>query len=98
MAYDEIRVVYELMDDMSTTFNQSLEQLQDTNQEMLNIANTMADGALLGDGGDQFVESITGALVPAIAKIADKMGELRDDVQAAKQYAQEADQSSSAQF
>lgn len=98
MAYDEIRVVYELMDDMSTTFNQSVEQLQDTNQEMQMIATVMEDGALLGMGGDAFVEAIRGKLSPAIAKLTEKMDELNQDVQAAKQYAQEADKESSAQF
>lgn len=98
MAYDEIRVVYELMDDMSNTFNQSVEQLQDTNQEMQLIATTFEDGALLGMGGDAFVEAIRGKLSPAIAKLADKMNELNQDVQAAKQYAQDADKESSAQF
>ena len=98
MAYDTIRVVYELMDDMSNTFNQSLEQLQDTSQEMSMVANTMTDGALQGMGGDAFVEAIQTKLVPAITKLADKMGELRDDVQAAKTYAQEADQASASQF
>ena len=98
MAYDEIRVVYESMEEMCQTFNQGIEQLQDTNQEVQSLASMMEDGALLGRGGVAFVDAIRGKLTPAISRLTEKFEELRDDVQAAKQYAEEADKRSKGMF
>lgn len=98
MAYDEIRVVYESMEEMCQVFNQGIEQFQDTNQEMQTLAGMMEDGALLGNGGSAFVEAIRGKLTPAISRLTEKFEELRDDVQAAKQYAEEADKRSKGMF
>lgn len=98
MAHDEIRVVYDLMDEMCQTFEQGAEQLQDTMTEMQNIASALEDGALLGRGGDAFKEAIRSKLCPAIARLTEKFNELRDDVQAAKEYAMEADKTAKGMF
>lgn len=98
MAYDEIRVVYESMDDMSQTFRQGVEQLQDTMQEVQSIANVLEEGALLGRGGEAFVDAIRSKLAPALSRLTDKFEEMDQDVQAAKQYAQEADKQSKGMF
>ena len=98
MAYDEIRVVYESMDDMSQTFRQGVEQLQDTMQEMQNIAKVLEEGALLGRGGEAFVEAIRSKLAPALTRLTEKFEELDKDVQAASQYAREADNTSKGMF
>ena len=98
MATDEIRVVYELMEEMSQTFDAGVEQLQDTMQEMQSVASTLEDGALLGDGGDAFKDAIRGKLCPAIGRLTDKFSELKEDVVAAKNYAEEADKQSKGMF
>lgn len=98
MAYDEIRVVYDSMDDMSQTFRQGVEQLQDTMQEMQSIANVLEEGALLGRGGEAFVDAIRSKLAPAMSRLTDKFEELDKDVQDAKNYAQEADKQSKGMF
>lgn len=95
---DEIRVVYPDMEEMSRTFQQGAEQLKATMQEMQNIAGILEDGALLGNGGQAFVEAIRGKLCPAINKLADKFNELDRDVRAAVRYAQEADRQSKGMF
>ncbi|MCA9994783.1 MAG: WXG100 family type VII secretion target [Anaerolineales bacterium] len=87
----EIRMDYGLMEDMSRTFLQGVEQLQDTMQAMQTIANEMEDGALLGRGGVAFTEALRGKLCPAIAKLSEKFKELSDDVLKAMQDMQEAD-------
>ena len=95
---DEIRVVYELMDEMSHTFRQGVEQLQDTMQEMQSLANTMEEGALLGRGGVAFCDAIRSKLSPAIGRLTDKFEELDEDVRKAKEYAEEADKQSKGMF
>jgi WXG100 family type VII secretion target len=91
---DEIKLVYELADDMSSTFDAGAEQLQDTMQEMQSIASQLEDGALLGRAGQAFVEAIRSRLCPSIGKLTDKFQELNQDVQAAKKAMQEADKTS----
>lgn len=88
---DEIRVVYPDMEEMSRTFQRGAEQLRSTMQEMQSIASVLEDGALLGRGGEAFVDAIRGRLCPAINRLADKFHELDRDVQAAVRYAQQAD-------
>ncbi len=95
---DEIRVVYPDMEDMSRTFQRGAEQLRDTLQEMQNIAGVLEDGALLGLGGQAFVEAIRSKLCPAIDKLANKFDELDRDVKAAVRYAQQADRQSKGMF
>lgn len=95
---DEIRVVYPDMEEMSRTFQQGSEQLRETMQEMQAIATVLEDGALLGLGGQAFVEAIRGRLCPAIDRLADKFRELDIDVRAAMRYAMQADIESKTKF
>ena len=95
---DEIRVVYPDMEEMSRAFLQGVERLEDTLQEMQSIANTLEDGALLGRGGEAYVDAIRSKLCPAISRLNDKFQELDRDIKAAVRYAQEADKKSSGFF
>lgn len=91
---DIIKMDYGLMEDMSQTFKQGVEQLQDTNQVMQNIANELEDGALLGRGGVAFTEAIRDKLCPAIARLTEKFEELAGDIQKAMEDMRSADTSS----
>ena len=95
---DEIRVVYPDMEEMSRTFQQGSEQLRETMQEMQAIATALEDGALLGLGGQAFVEAIRSRLCPATDRLADKFKELDVDVRAAMRYAMQADIESKQKF
>ncbi|GAB4439933.1 MAG: hypothetical protein Kow0031_21850 [Anaerolineae bacterium] len=95
---DVIKMDYEAMEEMSRTFMQGAEQLEDTMQEMQSIANSMEDGALLGRGGDAFTDALRGKLSPAISRLIDKFRELADDVNKAMQDMQEADTTSKGMF
>ena len=48
---DEIKLVYATAEDMIHTFQQGVEQLQNTNQQMQAVAGMLEEGALLGRGG-----------------------------------------------
>ncbi len=95
---DIIKMDYPLMQQMSQTFQQGGEQLQDTMQEMQNVANMLEEGALLGQGGTAFTEAVRNALCPAIARLTEKFRELDNDIQVAMQRMQEADQASAGKF
>ena len=94
----EIKMDYGLMEEMSRTFLQGVEQLQDTMQVMQSIANEMEDGALLGRGGVAFTDAIRGKLCPAISRLTDKFQELAEDVQQAMDDMRSADTSTERMF
>ena len=98
MSTDVIKLNYEMAESMAATFRQSAEQLQDVMQEMQNIANTLADGALLGRGGTAFVEAIRGGLCPSLAKLTEKFQELEADVNGAIGDMRDADSQAAAGF
>lgn len=87
----DIQMDYGLMEEMSKGFQAGIEQLQDTLQEMQSIANTLEDGALLGDGGEAFTAAIRNKLCPAITRLSEKFEELSGDVIAAMGDIQEAE-------
>ncbi len=95
---DEIKLVYATAEDMIHTFQQGVEHLENTLQEMQSVANTLEDGALLGQGGEAFTDAIRSKLAPAIIRLTDKYKELAGDVQQAIQYMQEADKTSAGKF
>jgi WXG100 family type VII secretion target len=95
---DEIKLVYATAEDMIHTFQQGVEQLQDTHQQMQAVASMMEEGALLGRGGEAFADAIRSKLCPAIMRLDDKFKELAADVQKAIDYMQQADKTSAGKF
>ena len=94
MAGDVIKMDYGLMQQMSQTFLQGVEQMENTMQEMQSIANDLEDGALLGRGGAAFTEAIRDKLCPAISRLTDKYQELAEDIAKAMDDMQSADSQS----
>ncbi len=95
---DKIKLDYGLAEEMIRTFEQGVEQLQDTMQEMQTIASMIESGALLGRGGDSFKEAIRSKLCPSIGRLTDKFQELSRDVDAAVKYMREADTQTKGMF
>ena len=95
---DEIKLVYATAEDMIHTFQQGVEQLQNTNQQMQAVAGMMEEGALLGRGGEAFTDAIRSKLCPAIMRLDEKFQELAGDVQKAIDYMQQADKTSAGKF
>ncbi len=98
MSYDEIKLNYEMAEDMIRTFEHGVEQLQDTMQEAQHIANILEEGALLGRGGEMYTDAIRTKLSPSLSKLIDKFQELAGDVKAAIDYMREADETSRGYF
>lgn len=95
---EEIKIVYEIAEAMAQTFAQSQQQVQETMQAVQSIANALEGGALIGLGGDAFVEVIRGTFTPALTKLGDKFQELEGDVKKAINLMQEADKTSESKF
>lgn len=91
MAAEHIKMVFPLMQDMAKTFQQGSQQLEQTKREMAAIAQTLSDGALLGQGGSAFTEAIRSQLIPAINRLDAKFQELQADVLEAANIMQQED-------
>ena len=83
MSNDVIKLDYPLMEEMCRTFQKGIEQLENTLQEVQSIANTLEEGALLGQGGAAFTDALRSKLSPAIGRLTDKFKEMDQDVKAA---------------
>jgi uncharacterized protein YukE len=81
MSDEQIRLNRPVMEAMIATFKEGIDRLQDTSQQMQDIANLLEQGALQGQGGTAFVEAIRNKLCPGIARLSDKFNELAGDVQ-----------------
>jgi WXG100 family type VII secretion target len=95
---DVIKMDYDLMDDMARAFEQGASQLEDTQKEVESLAATLEDGALLGLSGSAFSDALHTKLAPAIARLENKLTELRADVLSAMRDMQDADSTSRSQF
>lgn len=95
---DIIKMDYGMMADMNRTFLQSVEQLQDTMQQMQTIATALEDGALLGRGGVAFTDAIRGKLAPAIGRLTEKFNELAQDINDASSAMQDADKNTESMY
>lgn len=98
MEHDKIRLVYASAEDMISTFKQGKEQLQNTRAAMDSIAGTLEGGALLGNGGDAYVEAIRNQLYRSMTQLIEDFDEMADDVQEAIKFMQEADAKSQGFF
>jgi uncharacterized protein YukE len=84
---DEIKLNYPMAEEMVKAFKESVGQIQETVQEVLNIAGAMEEGALRG-------RALQRQFVPALNRLNTKFDELADDVQKAIKAMQQADQTS----
>jgi uncharacterized protein YukE len=68
----EIRMDYDMMEQMIQVLRQSAQQLEDTVGDMQNVATVLENGALLGMGGDAFSDAIRSNLCPAVSRLIER--------------------------
>ncbi|HRE46782.1 MAG TPA: WXG100 family type VII secretion target [Aggregatilineales bacterium] len=87
----DVQIDYEMADEAVKLFANGQQQLNETLQAMEQLANTMEQGALLGDGGDMFAQALRSRLGPRLRKLAAKLGEISKDIKAASADIRAAD-------
>ena len=95
---DTIKMDYGLMDDMARVFGESAQTLESVGKQVGSIAQELQDGGLLGQAGDAFVDALSSRLAPSIARLQDKLTELRQDIVAAKQDMADADSTAAGHY
>lgn len=88
---DIIKMNYPLMEAMAYAFDSGSETLETTIGEVNSIAQMLADGALLGNGGTAFEEACRGTLVPVLQRLQAKFDELESDIISAMESMKKAD-------
>ncbi len=77
---DKIRLNYAQMQDMASQCTKVSQRLLQTITLAQSIATQMQGGAMVGDAGDAFSNSLTSGLVPAIQRLSDKFAEINGDI------------------
>lgn len=65
----------EEMREAIASFRRSAKELRDVAQQMTGISNVIEQGALVGQGGEAFKQSLSHTLNPAIERLAQKLEE-----------------------
>ena len=91
MAGDIIKMNRGKMDAMSQAFRQSGQTIGEISAEMNKVAQSLAEGALLGEGGSHLAEVVGNHLVQVLARIQDKFEELDGDILVALDMMYDAD-------
>jgi WXG100 family type VII secretion target len=79
----DVRMNYGSMEQMGKSFHQAHEQLEQTIREMDKVVKMMEGGALVGDGGQAFMEALNHKLKKRLQVLKEKMRELEGDVHGA---------------
>jgi WXG100 family type VII secretion target len=79
----DVRMNYGSLEQMAKSFHQAHEQLEQTIREMDKVVKMMEGGALVGDGGQAFMEALNHKLKKRLQVLKEKMRELEGDVHGA---------------
>jgi uncharacterized protein YukE len=89
---------YDMMEDMYKVFQNGAKQLGETTKAMEQLAQTMEQGALLGEGGEIFADALRGRLGPRLRKLEEKFEELSQDVMGALVDLRDGDKEAASRF
>ena len=85
----DVRMNYDTMREMKSAFDQAKGQLEEILESTKKQGSEMEAGALQGQAGETFRAALSGPLASALQKLAEKMGELAGDVDAARRELEE---------
>lgn len=78
------KMVYSQMEKMSSLFSKAATQLEETMRKMSQVATELQNGALQGKAGDVLAQAITTDLNGSLTALSNKMTELSNDIEGAK--------------
>lgn len=94
----DVIMEYDLMRNMTKTFNESAERLEQDLKMLKAIVTLVEGGVLTGGPGNKLTNYIEETLVPETDTLQQKMVELAGDVEGARKYMEEGDESASSKF
>lgn len=82
----DVQMDYDAMETMSRMFSDASGQMEDLVRWAQQMAAQAEGGALIGDAGDEFGDSMRGKLIPSLNRLRDKLDELSMDIMGAVIY------------
>ena len=95
---EKVRMNYDTMRAMTKEFKAAQQQLEETLKVAQNIGKDMEGGGLQGEAGQTMVGAINGPLTKSLKKLAEKMGELAEDVDGARARLQDGVKTAKTRF
>jgi len=95
---EKVRMNYDTMREMTKEFKAAQQQLEETLKVAQNIGKDMEGGGLQGQAGQTMVGAINGPLAKSLKKLAEKMGELAEDVDGARARLQDGVKTAKTRF
>ena len=95
---DVIRMEYAAMEQLIAAFRQAHGDLMDVQRNEGQMAQLLENGTLLGIAGAHFASAISGPLMKATGKLAEKMNEEARDCSKAMEIMKQHDQEAAGKF
>lgn len=94
----DIKMKFESVEEMSNIMAAAQQIIQDSIDDMKSIAQQLEDGALWGTGGDSLKAGINEKLVSKMGTLAEKCGEISNDLKEAADAVRRGEATSKSRF
>lgn len=94
----DVQMDYEMVEEMSRIFDMGAQTLDEIKAQMMQIADMMENGALLGEGGRAFADALQGPMANALGKLSEKFEELSRDCYGAVTSLRDGDTEAASRF
>ena len=98
MAGDSVKYEYQALEDMARELMNGYALMEDTQRFIRQISGQMRDGAFLGLAGDMLATLLADQFARSVHNLGQKYKEMAQDVQAAGDLMQQADQQAAKGF
>ncbi len=82
----DVKMNYGSMEKMAKQFAAANKQIEESMRAMKKVVKMLEEGALVGDGGQEFGNVINSKLLPRMKTLSQKMAELDKDIQSAVSF------------
>jgi len=94
----DVQMDYGLMHELTAEFNAAAQQLDENLSALKLISGLVDDGALVGNGAKKFLDLLDNGIIPFTKQLQAKMEELAADVDGARAFLEEGDETAASKF
>jgi hypothetical protein len=94
----DVQMDYGLMHELTTEFNAAAQRFDENMSGLKLISGLVDDGALVGNGAKKFLDLLDNGIIPFTKQLQAKMEELAADVDGARAFLEEGDETAASKF
>lgn len=98
MSGVDVRMDFPKMTDMASAYGTAAADMDDCAQQLMAIPKMLEQGALIGDAAVLFEEAVSSVLAAKIKMLADKLRELKGDMEGAEEKTRTGESKSAGRF